>query len=499
MLKKFLSLLLLVLLCLPFSSCTALFGEEDDEVAYFERDEHGFAYAYNGDGTYTLVEIPANTPSDVTIDFFKGQPVTRIAEDTFRNNTSITSITLGDSVTTIGSCAFYGCTSLLEVRGGRRLTTIGRYAFAGCSSLTSAPLPQGILSLGEFCFSSCAQLTVSSLPDSLTHIGQHIFDNSTGVTFTTYDNAYYLACGDNPYYYLYSAINQEITSVSVHPEARVIMGSAFKTCTELYLVNLESKLERICAEAFWRCSSLESITLPQSIIALGENTFRLCSSLTNVILGDRLIAIGREAFRECSSLVTYHYGNAVYLSSHSNPYYALLRAESKTTASVNVHPSTKIIAAEAFDEWEELKSISLPDGLLAIDDGAFSCTGLQSITIPDSVVRIGRSAFWGCDQITTAKIGQGVTVIEESAFQNCASMKTIIIPDSVKTIAVEAFYACDKLSSVTIGASVTTIGQGAFADCTKLTTVVNRSNLNIVAGASTFGGVALHAKKVSKS
>ena len=263
---------------------------------------------------------------------------------------------LGDAITSIGSSAFFGCTALREVRGARSLTKIGNYAFYGCTSLTTVPIPEGIRSLGDFCFNGCAGLNVTALPSSLTHIGNRIFGENFGATLTVYDNATYIASGDNPYYYLYSAVNQEITSVSLHPDTRVIMGSAFKTCTALYLVDLGNTVERICDEAFWRCSALESIVLPQSTVALGNNAFRSCSSLSSILLSDNLLALGLDSFRDCERLVTYAYGGAKYLSSQNNPYYALLSADSKSISSIDIHPSTKIIGADAFVDCENLRS-----------------------------------------------------------------------------------------------------------------------------------------------
>ena len=499
MYKKIFSLLLIFLLLAPsLVACMPL--EEEDEFEPFEYDENGFRYMHNGDGTFTLASIPADAPAEISVDFYKGRPITRIAENLFRDNLSLTSITLGDMVREIGSSAFSGCTSLKEVRGGRGLIKIEHYAFSGCTALTNAPIPQGILSLGDFCFGGCPLINLASLPDSLIRIGNKIFGESFScVASTTYENALYPSCNDNPYYYLYSPTSKDITSVSLHPDTRVIMGSAFKSCTELYLVDLGEHLERICDEAFWRCSALESITIPQSTLSIGDSAFRSCASLSNVILGDNLLSLGNSTFRDCERLVTYHYKNATYLASQTNPYYALLNVNGTEISSIEIHPSTKLIGNSVFSDCENLHSVSLPDGLLAIDNDAFSGSGLRSITIPSGVRHIGRDAFRDCEKLASASIGNGVTIIEDSAFQNCVALKTIVVPDSVKEIGEAAFAYCESLISVTIGASVTYISEAAFEDCLRLATVINKSALNIVTGAYAHGQVARHAKIVLKA
>ena len=56
----------------------------------------------------------------------------------------------------------------------------------------------------------------------------------------------------------------------------------------------------------------------------------------------------------------------------------------------------------------------------SIGDYAFSgCTGLTSITIPDSVGSIDRYAFYGCTGLTNITIPDSVVIIWGSAFENC--------------------------------------------------------------------------------
>ena len=99
-------------------------------------------YNTNDDGTVTV------TGGDVTGDVviastvvINGQAyqVTGIADDAFKENTSITSVTIPDGITTIGANAFNGCSNMMTVIIGKDVATIGEKAFANIGTPTNAP------------------------------------------------------------------------------------------------------------------------------------------------------------------------------------------------------------------------------------------------------------------------------------------------------------------------------------------------------------------------
>ena len=116
-------------------------------------------------------------------------------------------------------------------------------------------------------------------------------------------------------------------------------------------------------------------------------------------------------------------------------------------------------------------SYHIPDGVVAIEDRAFSgCTCLKYVFIPNTVTFIGIEAFSDCRSLTSIRIPNSVTSIGRGAFYN-SGLESICIPDSVKMIAEGTFEYCNSLASVHIPNSVTAIGDSAFAFCTDLKSV----------------------------
>lgn len=147
------------------------------------------------------------------------------------------------------------------------------------------------------------------------------------------------------------------------------------------------------------------------------------------------------------------------------------------------------IGDHAFYNCTGLTSVTIPNSVTTIggadqisSDGAsfYNCTGLTSVTIPNSVTLIGKNSFNSCSGLTSVTIGDSVTLIGERAFEKCTSLTSVIIPNSVTTIGGSAFSNCTGLTSVNYGNSITSIKGGAFYNCTSLTSLDLPSSLKYI-------------------
>ena len=113
----------------------------------------------------------------------------------------------------------------------------------------------------------------------------------------------------------------------------------------------------------------------------------------------------------------------------------------------------------------------------SIGNSAFStCTGLTSVSIPDSVISIGYYAFSTCTGLTSVSIPDSVISIGYYAFYSCKSLTSVILPNSVTSIGSAVFYSCKNLTSIILPDSITSIGKSAFYNCPSLTAQVTKGS-----------------------
>ena len=153
--------------------------------------------------------------------------------------------------------------------------------------------------------------------------------------------------------------------------------------------------------------------------------------------------------------------------------------------SVTIPNSVTSIRRAAFEGCSGLTSVTIGKSVTSIGEGAFSsCSGLTSVTIGNSVTSIGNSAFQYCSGLTYVYIPRSVTSIGESAFEECTRLLSVIIPNSVTSIGESAFEECIRLISVTIPNSVTSIGDRVFSSCYSLTSVTIPNSVESIGGSA---------------
>ncbi len=245
---------------------------------------------------------------------------TSIGQSAFRDCSSLTSVTIGNSVTSIEYGAFSGCSSLesitipfvgeskdetsnthfgyifgassyssnasyvpsslkeVIITGG---TSIGSYAFEYCSRLTSIEIPNSVTSIGESAFYNCSSLTSIVIPEGVTSIEYGAFFECGSLTIIT--------------------IPDSVTSIGYF---------AFRNCRSLTSIVIPDSVTIIGGYAFYNCRSLTSIVIPDSVTSIEYGAFYICRSLTNVTIGNSVTSIGYDAFSGCNLKEVYYTGTS---------------------------------------------------------------------------------------------------------------------------------------------------------------------------------------------
>jgi len=188
--------------------------------------------------------------------------------------------------------------------------------------------------------------------------------------------------------------------------------------------------------------------------------------------GKAVTKIGSRAFEYYENIKSVEIPNSVTSIGNNAFYYCLNLKSAKIGNGV-----TKI-GIGAFAVCAKLKSVKIGNSVTSIGDSAFyTCVELTSITIPNSVTRIDPCAFTYCLKLKSVKIGNKVKSIKNSAFGHCLELTSITIPNSVTKIDDDAFVFCEKLKSVNIGKNVKSIGWDAFGYCKSLKAITIPDNV----------------------
>ena len=152
-----------------------------------------------------------------------------------------------------------------------------------------------------------------------------------------------------------------------------------------------------------------------------------------------------------------------------------------------IHYTVKGIGKYAFKNCP-LKTISLPETILLIDDYAFIyCRQLESIRIPEGIKEIAQYCFSNCVNLSRVELPETIRIIHQSAFATCWNLKHITFPQRLCEIGKMAFFCCYQLQDVTLPRYMVQVDDCAFAFCKKLNTITIPGLVERV-GNSTFLG-----------
>lgn len=377
------------------------------------------------------VEIKANVPL-LNLTFGDCSKLRRVVisgsvqklSNTFQACCALEEVLVTGSLETIDGDSFHYLNSLERVQIASGLKTINEKAFIRCGSLTTVSLPDGVTSIGESAFQDCGNLTTINLPDSITTIGMYAFYGT------------------------------KLTGPLNIPRSLVSLGeSAFSGCGGITgtLVFPET-LEYISTDAFIDCVGLEEVVLPKGVVSIGDYAFKNCAGIRRLWFTNSVKSVGANAFVGLSSLeVLYFSGTA----SDWNTGIAWGWAQDRET----LNSKCKLT--------EQVDSGSCGEAL------TWSLNSAGDLTVSgngDMADFAATGAPWAeyRDQVKLVIVGQGVTSIGSSAFQDCKNLETVSLPGSLTALGKAAFLRCGKLTNVKLPASLKSVGEDCFTGCEKL-------------------------------
>lgn len=150
---------------------------------------------------------------------------------------------------------------------------------------------------------------------------------------------------------------------------------------------------------------------------------------------------------------------------------------------IEVHLPNGIEAVDwgAFDSTESLTALTLPSTLKYFGSYPFTDIGISDLVLPASLTNSGfpyiteqyfsQHWFMECQSLTSVTIGSGLTYLPTGAFSGCTALSSITLPSNITSIKTDVFRKCTSLSSITINGGITSIGGSSFRGCTSLSAI----------------------------
>ncbi|MBR5552033.1 MAG: leucine-rich repeat protein [Muribaculaceae bacterium] len=220
------------------------------------------------------------------------------------------------------------------------------------------------------------------------------------------------------------------------------------------------------------------------------------------------------------------YGGLAY-DYYTHEYSGSVKIPSSVTNSVGTTYSVTKIGDYAFRGCTGLTSITIPNTITSIGNYAFyGCTGLTSVTIPNSVTEIGNKAFYatgwynnqangilyldncclgykGNKPTGALTLNEGTRLIRSSAFSGCTGLTEVnynaVNCTSMGTSSNPVFSGCTNLKTLNIGNGVKNIPSYAFKDCSGLTSATIGNSVTTISDHAFMGCTKLTSVTIPNS
>lgn len=350
------------------------------------------------------------------------------------------------------------------------LTTIHGGAFDGCEYLTDITLPQSLLEIGSSTFANTG-LTSLTIPNGVTRLGQNILHGNTKVkevtvpgSVTTMDSHYY--SGDFWGVFVGSSVEKVVLLDGI-----TSIGSCmFANVETLKEVVIPDTVQSIESYAFIG-SGIESIELPESLREInGPNTFAN-TKLTELVIPNNVYLLG-EALISDTNIATIVIPASVTVSTGAD------------------YTSYGEYYYQGPFAGSNLRSAEFIPGLTKITSGCFfSSKHLATVTIPNTVKEIYKSAFYECESLkdvyflgteaewNSISIQQYNDPLSSATIHFLADTEVtpedielspdLILPNDLTAIEAEAFLG-GAFTFVKMSNSLERIEKSAFSDCSQL-------------------------------
>ena len=437
--------------------------------------------------------------------------VTVIGANLFENS-GIESIQLPESLTAISEYAFTGCKNLKNLVVPNSVVAIYDYAFYDCEALTNVTLGSGVESLGTAIFVNCTSLESLSIPASVKSIAGNIFINCPKLDNIDFDSANTSYVYENgmlmdadKFTLIYYSPTITTTKPNIPSTVRVFAAGAFYG-SQIQSITLPNTMTEIPDMMFMGSKKLKSITLHSGITKIGDKAFMGCEALTTVTIPATVTEVGEYAFAECTALKTVKF--ATRKTEYTIGAHAFDGATSLTTLTLQegltaltpymfantgsitftLPKSVTNLNVEGVFYGSKMTTFGVADATVNVGDTLgvkffMNCTELKSVTLPNSITRLGELVFYSqkgdtnyngvVDPMEASKF---LTNGPSYAFAGCTSLTSIDLTN-IYWIGAHAFDGCTSLTKVTFGKYLSVVGDYAFANCTGLTTLDFSTNL----------------------